>query len=381
MTLNKKNILFYYPSNKRSIAMETILIALNSNGEFNVIGLTTCEKGDLHKVLEKNEIKTFSYVISEKPKILYYLKHLFFLIKFCKKNNIDFIHSHLQPVNIITVFAQYFIKTKVIIFRHHFQYLKNSSYSYKKNTMEHLFDSIINKLAKIIVVPSTGVRNGMIEEENVNTNKIKILPYIYNFNQYNKPNNLHVEEIKKRYPAKIRLIMVSRLIKLKQHHIVFPVIKELIIQGRDIQLMVLDEGPEKENLTKWIERNNMTDYIHMLGFKKDFIDYMAASDVLIQPSLTDASNSVAKEMALLEKIIIVSDTVGDYSDYIKDGENGYLLPTNHPQEQLKSIIINIYENINKHYIFGVKLKNDILKLYSMDNSNEILEVYYTLMKN
>lgn len=380
MSTSKKNILFYYPSNKRTIAMETLLIALNNNTEYNLIALTTCEKGDLHYVLEENGIKTYTYIAKKKLSVVYYIKHLVFLINFCKKHKIDFIHSHLQEVNIIALFAQYFIKAKVIIFRHHFQYLKNSTFSGKRNKNEKLFDFLINRLAKIIVVPSSGVYNGMIKEEGANPNKIKIIPYTYDFEKYHKPDIDEVEIIKTKYPAKLRLIMVSRLIKYKQHHVVFPVIKELINEGLDIKLIVLDEGPEEEKLKDWILQNNMEKHIFMLGFRRDFINYMAASDVLIQPSLTDASNSVAKEMALLTKIVIVSENVGDYSDYIVDGKNGFLLPLKNPQKKLINVIKGIYYNNHKYSEMGQLLKESITSMFGVENSQKIVQEYINLMK-
>jgi glycosyltransferase involved in cell wall biosynthesis len=375
----EKKILFYYPSSKRSIAMETLLTGFSREG-YNVIGLTTCEKGDLHDVLEENGIKTFSFIIPEKPRVFFYLKHIIFLINFCKKHNINYVHSHLQQVNIIAVFAQFFIRAKVIIFRHHFQYLNHSSYSGKRNKNEQVFDYIINKLAKLIVVPSSSVYNYMIKEENVSPNKIKILPYIYDFSKYHNPDPNEVAIIRNSYPAKLLLIMVSRLIKLKQHHVVFPVIKDLINEGIDIKLLVLDEGPEENNLKTWVEENGMCNHIHMLGFRKDFINYMAAADILVQPSLTDASNSVAKEMALLEKIVAVSENVGDYSDYINDGVNGFLLPLKHPEIKLRNIILKVYENKNLYEEFGYKLKKRIIEKFDINYSKELLKDYTYLMK-
>lgn len=377
---SKKNILFYYPSNKRSIAMETLLITLNNTADYNVMVLTTCQKGDLHTILENNNIQIFTYTVKNNISIIYYLKQIFYLIKFSKKNKIEYIHSHLQHCNIIAVLAQYFIKAKVIIFRHHFQYIKNSSYKFPKNKNEVLFDKVINRLAKVIVVPSSGVKKGMIMEEGVNPDKIKIIPYIYDFDKYPKPDLVEAEKIKQKYPAKLRLIMVSRLVKLKQHHIVFPVIKELIDEGLDINLLVLDEGPEVQNLKNWIIENKMENHIFMLGFRKDFINYMAAADVLLQPSLTDASNSVAKEMGLLEKIVVVTEGVGDYSDYIVDGENGFLIPKFNLEETIKEIIKSIYYKPNDYCLLGKRLKEQVIQRFSKEKSGNVIKKYIDILE-
>ena len=175
--------------------------------------------------------------------------------------------------------------------------------------------------------------------------------------------------------------MVSRLIRLKRHHIVFPVIKELLLKGYDIKLLALDTGPEKENLDRYITENNLTASIILLGYRTDFVNYMAACDMLIQPSLTDASNSAAKEMSLFEKPIAASKNVGDYDDYIKDGENSYLIPTTDSAEHLREIIVDAYNNPGKIKNMGKKLKEEVVSRFDARNAGEVLNLYKELLNN
>lgn len=376
----KKKILFFYQASKRSNSIETMLLELKNRG-FDIYALTTSPKGDLHEALEKIGIKTYETAHEKKNFISYYFKQIKSLVSFIKKNKIDFVHSHIQHSNFIACIANLFVKSKLIVFRHHYQYIKNSSFSEKPNKNSLVFDFIINILAPKIVVPSSGVYNGMIENEYFVSKKLSIIPYIYDFDKYSKPNNNLVNKISEHYPCKLRLIMVSRLIKLKQHHIVFPLVKVLIDEGYNIQLLVLSEGPEEKNLKQWVKENNMENTIHFLGFKTNFIDYMAASDLLIQPSLTDASNNVAKEMAILKKLIMVTEGVGDYSDYIKHYKNGFLIPKKNPENDMIRIIKDVYENKNKFNSFGSLLKEVVESRFGIKNSEEIVDKYIALMKN
>ena len=152
-----KNILFFYPSNKRAIVNETLLRFLKNKGH-NVFFLTTCEEGLLHEEIRKIGVPVYTNVINKSSSLFYYFKQILFLIKFCRNNNINLVISSLQHVNFISVFAQYFIKARVVLIRHHFKfdvYSNDSKLSYNKT--EAVFDKIINKLAKEIVVPSYGV--------------------------------------------------------------------------------------------------------------------------------------------------------------------------------------------------------------------------------
>ncbi len=190
--------------------------------------------------------------------------------------------------------------------------------------------------------------------------KFGIIPYIYDFSKYNSPDPYEVEKIKSLYPCTLRLIMVSRMIRLKRHHVVLPVILRLITEGYDIKLLLLDDGPERKSIERYIVENSLQNHVFLLGFRKDFINYMAASDLLIQPSLTDASNSVAKEMGVLEKAVAVSRNVGDYDDYIEDNTNGYFIPLKKSGDCIYEIIIDAYNNPEKLKSMGKKLKHEIL---------------------
>ncbi|HXD92965.1 MAG TPA: glycosyltransferase family 4 protein [Bacteroidia bacterium] len=374
----KKKILFYYPSNSRSIALETLLIELRERG-YEIVILTTCKKGDFHYYLESIGFQTFTHEIKSKG-ALYYMRQINFLISFCKKQKINFIFSNLQHVNFISVLAQYFIKSKVFIFRHHFRFIETTDEQISLNKNELFFDKIINKLAFKIIVPSSGVYNGMKKYEKVDMDKVFIIPYIYDFSKYQLPNTDEVEKIKLLYPCKLRLLMVSRLIKLKRHHVVFAAVNDLIKMGYDIKLLVLDIGPEKENLVTYISENNLQNYIVMLGYRTDFVNFMAAADLLLQPSLTDASNSAAKEMAFFEKTVAVSKGVGDYDDYVKDNENSYLIPLTDSSLHLKNIIIDAYNNPEKLDYMGKELKKEVLLKFSAYSSNKILNMYDQILK-
>jgi glycosyltransferase involved in cell wall biosynthesis len=374
----KKKILFFYPSNSRSVALETLLIELKKRN-YEVVILTTCAKGTFHDYLESLGFQTFTHEIKSKG-FLYYIKQISFLISFSKKQKIDFIFSNLQHVNFISVLAQYFIKSKVLIFRHHFRFIESTDEQISINKNELFFDRIINKLAFKIIVPSSGVYNGMKKYEKVDMNKVLIIPYIYDFSKYQLPNIEEVEKIRLLYPCKLRLIMVSRLIKLKRHHVVFLAVNELVKLGYDIKMLVLDVGPEKDNLVTYISENNLENYIVMLGYRTDFVNFMAAADLLVQPSLTDASNSVAKEMAYFEKAVAVSKGVGDYDDYVKDNENGYLIPLVDSSLHVQNIIIDAYNKPEKLEDMGKKLKKEVLSRFNAYDSNEILKMYDKILQ-
>ena len=364
----KKKVLFYYPSNKRSIALETIIYSLQKEGIIFSL-LTTCQKGDFHRELEKNGIQAYSSNIKKANSLVYYLRQVLYLIKFTKRGKFDFVFSHLQHANFITVLAQYFFSAKCIVARHHFKFNKGyPNIPLKVDKMEVFFDWVINCLSKKIIVPSSGVYGGMKNHEKINMKKVEIIPYIYDFSSYPNPNIKNCKAIKTKYNSDLLAIMVSRLIPFKRHHLVFSTINNLVKEGLDIKLMVFDTGVEEEKLKSYIKNNNLEENIFMLGYRNNLIDYMKASDILILPSLTEASNNVVKEMGLMKKAVAVCKYVGDFDDYVRDGENGFLMDIETPEKDIEKIIRKVIRDKNILNACGERLYKDIVSRFTQNST-------------
>ena len=58
------SILFYYPSNKRTISIESVIIGFKNQGH-HVILLTQSEESELHEELHKDNIDFSTYVIEK----------------------------------------------------------------------------------------------------------------------------------------------------------------------------------------------------------------------------------------------------------------------------------------------------------------------------
>jgi hypothetical protein len=366
------NILFYYPSNKRTISIESVIIGFKNQGH-HVVLLTQSEEAELHDQLHKNKISTSAYVIKKDNSLVYYFKHLLFLIKFCRINKIDIVYSHLQQANIISVFAQFLCKSKFYVCRHH-----SSISGSDKNINQSLFDKVINVLSKIMIVPSKMVYKQVHEIEGVNSNKLKLINYGYDFNEYPSPNLEEVEKIKSEFKCKLLLVKIARLVPGKRYDILFTVINKLVKEEKmDIKLLVISEGPLKIEFENYIKDNKLEKNIYLIGEKFNVIDYLCASDLVPLLSEAEASNSVIKEAGLVNKCVIVCKGVGDFEDYIVNGESGLFMNKENPLPDLIKYLSDIYkEKINSENL-GLKLHESVINNFSIVN---VLEKYALLNK-
>lgn len=372
--MTARRVLLFYPPNSRSVAIETLCKAIKEGGH-ELIVLTLSAKGSLHDSLEKNGIKTFSYPQAKKRRWKYFrfFKQSRYLTSFCRQHKIDAVWSHLQEANIISIMAQPFLKPKLVTFRHHAESAYYAEFGkkmgMKRSRGEAFLDKVINRYARLIVVPSSGVWYGMEKYEKCKMTKVKLVPYIYDFTTYPQPGMEKVNTIRKQYTCDLLLIMVSRLIPSKQHMPVFRIVKKLVNEGLSVKMLVMDEGPLRAELEKFIADNKLDGHIILTGYQEDFVNYMMAADLLIHPSVTEASNNVVKEMGLLEKAVAVCRNVGDFSDYIEENKNGYFLETDDPDRSIESVIRNLYEHPGKIKELGRQLKKDVLKRFSDSPEN------------
>lgn len=366
-----KKILFFYPSNKRTVSLETLFRELSSRGH-QVNMLSMCERGDLHDELEKYGIKSYAYRLRKSNSLIFYLKQMLYLIIFCRKNQVDVIFSHLQMANLVAVFANFFISARIVVFRHH---------DFSRTRNEAIGDKIINMLAKVIVIPSTGIKNLMLENEKVRADKLLLIPYIYDFSKYEYPDKDEGTHLRNRYIKSnktLLLIMVARLVPAKRHALVLHVLNQLIGEGYDLQMLVLDEGPEEANLIKMVQQLNLEDYIHFIGFTRQVTQYLAAVELMIHPSYSEASNSAVKEAGLLGRAVAVCENVGDFSDYIIHGENGFLLSKEQTSIDLYGVIKQSYNERDLLKEMGENLRKTVLQKFSL--AEETLDKYNQLLK-
>ena len=359
----EKKILFYYHPNKRSIATESLCSEINKSGT-KLIVLTQTERGDLHEQLDTLGVENYAKAYNSRFSIINYIRHFFYLLKFCRKHKINVIWSHLNSCNLVSVFAQYFTKARVVIFRHHFHASIKIEGFKSVNKNELRVDRIINRLAKEFVVPSMEVYNGMIKYEKVKPGKIAIIPYVYDFSKYAKPNPAEVQHIKNAYPAKLLIITASRMIKMKRHDLVLPVYNKLIKEGLDIKVLLMDEGEERPTLEKYVADNGLSERIFFLGFRRNIIDFLAASDLLVHPSYTEASSSLVKEFGLMKKPVIVCTGVGDFDQYIFNKENGFVVKPPDEAAEFEEYIRWIYDNKPLAEEMGRRLHDSVVRIFS-----------------
>jgi glycogen(starch) synthase len=355
-----KNILIYFQNSYRNIFFESFVPGLIKKG-YRVHFVTKCERGLLHERIEALGVTTASYN-PKGPRFTRFIYHWWFLIKYCRKNKIDILYSHLQLANLIALLAQYFIPAKVFPCRHHVDEIIQVG-----NRTSIIIDKWVNRLSRKIIVVSAAVKRHMIEKENVRPAKIVVIPLGYNFDLYNKPDPGSVALIKKEMNCHLLLIIIARMTAGKRHIVALEVLNKLVKEGLDIKLILLDRGVEEENLRSFIRDNGLDGKVLFTGFLNNTMDYVAAADLLIHPSVIEASNQVVREAGILEKPCIVCDGVGDFDEYIINRVNGFLVSRENTFPEMSGLVKEYYYKKDELKAIGARFREEVLNKFGIEN--------------
>ena len=324
--------------------------------------LTTCKAGDLHKSFQSYNLETYNYSIPKNS--LFIIKQFFFLIRFCRRHNIDYVYSHLQAANFIAVLAQYFISAKLLVCRHHTDYVRLGP---SKNA--RFFDKVIGKLAKNIIAISDRVKREMQENEGVNPSKIIRINNAYDFSLFPPVDKKIKNKIITNYDLMgkdIVLLNVGRMIPLKRQALLLELVYLLKKDGFNINLLIVGSGQLENELIKITESYKITNEVVFTNQVNNIRDYMACCDLQVHLSESEASNNVVKEFALLGKPSIICKNVGDFEDYCNN-ENSYLIKKYFDLVDLKSIVVQIINNKKDLVRKGEKIRSTVKSIFSIDN--------------
>ena len=355
------NILFYAPFNQRSRDTESLMIAFHQQGH-KVICLSQQEGYLINDFLNASGVWALSYVLpGERSGWWYYFRHLLFFIRFCKKHKIDVVYSHLEPANFVASIGQYFIAAKTYLCRHHID--EGLLYKFDKD----LYYRLTYRIARKIIVVSAHAKRYMIEKEHIPASKIIHINLAYNFKLYNKPEEQKVIAIRNQYKSKVLLVAACRLTAYKRPEVAIQIVKELSNQGLDVKLVLLGKGEMHDYLQTLVTDLKLENKVFMPGYVDNVLEFMAAADFFLHPSLLDSSCVAIKEAGLVKRPVIVCKGIGDFDDYLIDKQNGFLVEPDKFVEESSSIITQNYQNKVFLERIGVDLKKTVLELFSIEN--------------
>lgn len=340
----KKNLLFVIPQLDVGGA-ETQLLNLVKGIDKNKFRVYVCNLSEKQNKLEKEFKKLDITMVEIYKKSKYDIGIIFRLKKFIKDNDIDIVHSTLN--NFWPRVASIMIYNRPILIAS-----ERSIDNWWKKKYHFLADNILAKFTEVMVCNSYKIKEFYETKVPNLEGKIEV---IYNGVLDEKFKDISIDEkneLKKQYgidDEDIVFGIVAGLRDVKDHMTLLKAVNLLKDHNQKFKLLIIGDGKNRDNINSYIQKNEISNYVRMIGETSDVYKFLNIIDVGILCSIQEGLSNSIIEYMLCKNPVIATD-VGGNVELIKDNETGFL------------INVGDFENLSNKMLFFIKNK-EIIKSY------------------
>lgn len=205
---------------------------------------------------------------------------------------------------------------------------------------------VLNRVNKIIV-PSYFLKDVVVKYYGVTDRKVKVIHNSIDLPEYQKP----LSEVSQTL-GKPTLITVGRLARHKRVDRIIEVVKEISEEYPDISLLVVGDGPEKEDLERLSQELGIGAQVSFYGkvAHEETVKLLAEADIFVLNSVYEGLPHVVLE-AMACRTPVVATNIKGTNEAVAHGQTGLLVPPEN-NEALKDKIIQLLsdEGLRKRLI-------------------------------
>lgn len=224
----------------------------------------------------------------------------------------------------------------------------------------------LRKSRKIIAV-SDAIKELLISRK-TESNSIDVVNNGVKFINYPERCFRHSEE------DLLKICYIGRLEKVKGCKYLIQALE--LLEHCNYQCDIYGDGNLMEKLTLMVLEKKLDNKIQFMGFSEKIREYLPNYDVLVIPSLFEASPLIIPE-AMNAKTLLVCSNVGGIPWIIDDGKNGYLFEKGNARE-LSEILRKVYECKPSPKTLIENAYNDFINNYTEDI---MVKKTFSILKN
>lgn len=133
--------------------------------------------------------------------------------------------------------------------------------------------------------------------------------------------------------------ILARLNVVKGHRYLVDAAKLVKEKGIKAKFLIAGTGDMEAEIKGQIERENLSDTVLMLGFVKDVSEILNITDIQANCSFGTEATSLALLEGMSLKVPAVVTNYGGNPGVIKDGENGFLVPTHDAEKMAEKLCL------------------------------------------
>lgn len=143
--------------------------------------------------------------------------------------------------------------------------------------------------------------------------------------------------------------------------------------------LIVGDGDYRPALEAQVTQLALGERVHFAGQRRDVADLLAASDLFVLPTLTDALPTVLME-AMALRLPLLATAVGGVPEMVENGRNGLLVPPGNAN-QLAAAAIDLLQNADKRREMGENGRWLVEQKFNIQRqAAELAALYRTLLQ-
>ncbi|MCU0498368.1 MAG: glycosyltransferase [Anaerolineae bacterium] len=237
------------------------------------------------------------------------------------------VHVHLWHADLYGTIAARLARVPVVITSRH------NDDPRRRQAVLRLLYRLIWQMTDAGIAISEAVKRFTIEVEGVSADKVHTIHYglplpVTKYDKRTARQRLRAEIHAP--PEAPVLGMVCRLMNAKGLPDAIAAFHQIADQFPDARLVIAGEGDLRPTLEHQIRKLNLTERVHLLGWRDQPIALMAGFDVLLSPSVREGFGLTLLE-AMSQAIPIIGSTASAIPEVVAQGQTGLLVPPRDPE--------------------------------------------------
>lgn len=307
-----------------------------------------------------------------------YPRIIWAIIKILRDLRPDIVHTHLSEATTTGLIASFLLGINNRIHtRHH----SSEAHTYYPHAV--YYDKFNNLLSKLIVANTKTTAEVLINRENVNSDKVRVVHYGYDLDEF-RTDEKAVTELRSKYKLSDNYPVVgviSRFVEWKGVQHIIPAFKKLLKEYPNAKLVLANAvGNYSPTIHKLLDENLLSDRYVLIKFEPGVFDLYKTFDLFVHVPINkdfEAFGQVYIEPLMME-VASVFTLSGVANDFIKDRENALVVPYC-DSDAIYESMLNLLRNKPLREKIVRQGKKDVLTMFSIKELGKNLKELYSAL--
>lgn len=260
------------------------------------------------KIINKEEIESLGGHVVIIPPYKHVFKYMKALKKIFKENQYDIVHSNMSTMSVFTLRAAKKAGIKVRIAHSH---STSNKKEWKKNILKNMLRPFSKKYSTHYFTCSELAGRYLFGDKTFDKGQVTIINNAIDINRF-KYNKESRNSIRKELGITDDMVVignVGRFQAQKNQTYLLDIYNEYQKINPNSKLLILGDGPLREELKEKTAKLNLNDKVIFAGVKTNPEDYYSAMDCFVLPSLYEGLPVVGIEVQASNLPFFMSDTI------------------------------------------------------------------------